>query len=310
MTSKKFLRNASLPTHLLALASLFICGSGYANGQTEVTIHDDKPFPESLSSASDGTLYFGSTSKGVVFRATPGTAMAESWISGLGNVLGVLADEKAGIMWVCSNRLPAGGDPTSLRAFDLKSGAAKGSYPFPGGTGLCNDIAVAADGTAYATDTIGGRILRLKRGATGLDEWVRDAQLGAADGLAFSDASTLIVNTYSSGHLVRIPVNADGTAGAVKTLDLSQPLVRPDGMRSFGPHRFLLTEGAGRLDSITINGDQAKIEVIRDGYSNPTAVTTVGNNAYVLEGKLNYRNDPKLRDQDPGPIKVQALAVK
>ena len=38
---------------------------------------------------------------------------------------------------------------TALRSFDLKSGAAKGTYPFPPNSGICNDIAVSADGTAY-----------------------------------------------------------------------------------------------------------------------------------------------------------------
>jgi hypothetical protein len=292
------------------LIAAFLLALGTVAAQTQVTIHDDRPFPESLTSTADGSLYFGSTTKGIVYRSAPGAAMAEPWItSGLQNVLGVLADEKSNTMWVCANQTP-GGEPTALKAFDLKSGAAKGSYPFTGGTGLCNDIAMGADGSAYATDTRGARILKLKPGAAALEVWAKDDQLAAADGLAFSDASTLVVNTYSSGRLVKIPVSADGSAGAVTLLQLSQPLVRPDGMRVSGPHQFLLTEGAGKLDRITVDGDHAKIEVIKDGYTSPTAVTLVGSNAFVLEGKLAYRNDPKLKDQDPGPIRVVALPVK
>jgi hypothetical protein len=34
----------------------------------------------------------------------------------------------------------------------------------------------------------------------------------------------------------------------------------------------------------------------------------VGNTAWVLEGKLNYMNDPKLKDQDPGPFRVYPVA--
>jgi len=52
---------------------------------------------------------------------------------------------------------------TALKAFTLKNAALKASYPFPG-NGACNDIAVAPDGTVYATDTSGGRVLRLKKG--------------------------------------------------------------------------------------------------------------------------------------------------
>ena len=67
-------------------------------------------------------------------------------------MLGVLADDKTNTLWVCQNATGGrGGAPvagqTALRSFDLKSGAAKGTYPFPPNSGVCNDIAVSADGT-------------------------------------------------------------------------------------------------------------------------------------------------------------------
>ena len=82
---------------------------------TEVTIHEEKPFPESLSSTSDGSLYIGSLAKGEVFKAAKGAATAEVWIkpgtNGLQRVLGVLADPKSGTLWVCSSKLPPQGAP-------------------------------------------------------------------------------------------------------------------------------------------------------------------------------------------------------
>ncbi len=186
----------------------------------EVTIHEEKPFPESLSSTlRTDLLYIGSLAKGEVFKAAKGAATAEVWIkpgtNGLQRVLGVLADPKSGTLWVCSSKLPPQGAPTALKSFDLKTGASKGSYDFPGDNTLCNDIAIGPDGTAYATDTIVGSILRLKKGATALDVWAKDAKLAGIDGIAFGDPSTIYINTVTTGHLFRIPVGKDGAAGAV-----------------------------------------------------------------------------------------------
>jgi sugar lactone lactonase YvrE len=280
---------------------------------TEVTVHEDKPFPESLSSTSDGSLYIGSLAKGEVLKAAKGAATAEVWIqpgaNGLQRVLGVLADPKSGTLWVCSSKQAPQGAPTALKAFDLKTGAAKGSYAFPGDNTLCNDIAVGPDGTAYATDTIVGTIMRLKKGAAALDVWAKDPKLAGIDGIAFGDPSTIYINTVTTGHLFRIPVGKDGAAGDITPIQPSQTLTSPDGMRSLAKNEFLLIEGAGRLDHVTVDGDNAKIEVLKDGFNGPTAVTQVGNTAWVLEGKLKYMNDPKFKDQDPGPFKVYAVPI-
>jgi sugar lactone lactonase YvrE len=227
--------------------------------------------------------------------------------NGLQRVLGVLADQRAGTLWVCSSKLPPQGAPTALKSFDLKTGAGKGSFDFPGDNALCNDIAIGPDGTAYATDTIANRIMRLKKGASALDVWIKDDKLAGIDGIAFGDNDTIYVNTVTTGHLFRIPVGKDGAAGAIAEIKPSQALSRPDGMRPLGKNEFLLIEGAGRLDHVTIAGDNAKIDVLKDGFNGPTAVTRVGSTAWVIEGKLNYMNDAKLKDQDPGPFKAYAV---
>jgi sugar lactone lactonase YvrE len=220
MLSNKFNKKLIWIT-LAATAVTLTAGSA----PTEVAIHEDKPFPESLSSTSDGSLYIGSLAKSEVFKAAKGASTAEVWIkpgtNGLQRVLGVLADQKSGTLWVCSSKLPPQGAPTALKSFDLKTGNPKGSYDFPGDNTLCNDIAIGPDGTAYATDTIVGSIVRLKKGGTALDVWAKDAKLAGIDGIAFGDADTIYVNTVTTGHLFRIPVGKDGAAGAITQIQPS-----------------------------------------------------------------------------------------
>src|SRR3954464_7854944 len=171
---------------------MLVCGLQAAD-RAEITFADARIFPESLTSTKNGDLYFGSLGQDSVYRATSTSTQATTWIkpktNGLTTVLGVLADEKAGVLWVCTsasggrNGAPYVGE-TALKAFNLKDASFKASYAFPG-NGLCNDIAVANDGTVYAADTIQARVLRLKKGATALDVWASDPMLlAAADGLA------------------------------------------------------------------------------------------------------------------------------
>jgi sugar lactone lactonase YvrE len=263
-----------------------------AQGRTEVTINDTGVMPENLTSSEDGTVYFGSTAKGTIYRAAPGASQAEPWIqastTGLTNVFGVLADDKTSTLWVCQNSTGGrGGAPvagqTALRSFDLKSGAAKGTYPFPTNGGVCNDIAVASNGTVYVTESFGNRIHRLRPGATAVDMWITDPQqLAGVDGVAILADGAVYVNTFFNGQLFRIPVNADGSAGALVPIETSMPLNRPDGLRTVGPQTLIQAEGQGRLAELTINGNRAEVRILSDAARAATGVTIVGDTALVL----------------------------
>jgi hypothetical protein len=275
-------------------------------------------YPESMSSAPDGSVYIGSM-KGIVFRARPGSNRATAWIkptarNGILTLLGVLVDAPSHTLWLCSSpgalRSPPVTGTASLMAFDLRTGRQRGNYPFPAPASVCNDISVAPNGDVYASDTPNGRILRLAKGAKSLTVFAADASLKGIDGVVFGSNGVLYVNNVSRNQLLIVDIRADGTAGPITPLVLSQAVAGPDGFRAIGANRFLLAEGnSGRIDLVTISGVHADIHVLREGLQSPPAVTLVGNTVYALEGKILYLISPALKGKDPGPFKAYAVPL-
>jgi len=304
--------------HTCRATALFLIAAGVyaAPPITEITLPGTRIFPESITSTSDGTLIVGSLGHGNVSRIAPGTAMVEEWIKpgtgGLNQVLGVYADEKGKTLWVCSNNLENKGEATAAMAFDLKTGAPKGTYPLPGDGTLCNDIAAAPDGTTYFTDTRQGSVLMLKPGGKSLEVAAKDPLLAGADGLAFGEKTILYVNSVSAGKLLRLDLGPDGKSKSVVELKLSRPLDRPDGMRAIGKNRLLLAENSGKMSIVTFDGEglhNAVITTIKEGLESTPGVTATRGMAWIVEGKLNYRNDPAFKDKDPGLFKMYAVPL-
>jgi hypothetical protein len=303
----------------LALACLITIPAFAAS---DVTVNDTEVYPESITAMADGTVILGSYYKPIIYKAGPGQTTAEPWIhlSGQGSeaTLGVLADPKTKTLWACQAEQEPGTPPplprhTMLRTFDLKTGKDKASYPLPGATNLCNDITIAADGTAYISDTINGQILRLKPGGA-LMLWLKDPALAGIDGLTFVKGA-LYVDSVAQSTILRVPMNADGSAGTPVLIALSQPVVRPDGLRAQAGRLFVAENGAGRVSELKLDGDKARVVVIKDGYVTPTAVQPVGDVLWVGDAKLAFIDpklfglDPKLQGHDPGFFKAYALPL-
>lgn len=287
---------------------------------TDVSINQPKDlFPESITSLKDGTIILGSVPNGV-YKIKPGSGdTAQLFITkeagSFTTVLGVLADEKQKTLWVCNN------GPGALKAFDLKTGALKGSYPVPVPPqgqqgGVCNDIAVSDNGTAYISDTSGAKLFMLKKGATALEQAAADPLLAGVDGLAFGDKTTLYVNSVSANKMIKLDLAPDGKAVKVTDLKLSGPLGAPDGLRALGKHKFIQSENGnaarmgGRLALITIDPktNTADIKTLKDGMEATPATTATQGMAWVVEGKQNFRQG-KLKGQDPTPFKLYAVKL-
>ena len=139
-----------------ALVNILLIGSPAIAQTSEIALPSDRAYPESITAAPDGTLYVSSPAVGGVWRVKPQSNAAEESIKpgafDTRSTLGVLVDEKANLLWVCSNdfscvRVPGPSTvPGSyLKGFDLSSGEGKVSAGLPGKATLCNDMVVGPE---------------------------------------------------------------------------------------------------------------------------------------------------------------------
>jgi len=312
----KLIRRLAVSAFTATATLLAACGGGPADVPS-FTLPGDRFYPESLTITSDGTLFVGSLGTGQVVKIAPGATTPTAFVASGGevkNVSGVYADDATSTLFLCAVDIANLGTPPSLRAYDLKSGAAKGNYVFPS-PAFCNDMTVDAKGNLYVADSF-GKIYRLAKGASSLTVWSTEPLLAAssengfgADGIAFDGQSNLYVNTYSDGRLLRFPINADGSAGTAKQLTVSQPLGLPDGMRMLDANTLVTVEGTGKLTRLALSGDSATATVLASDLDSPTSVVKYGNNYYVTEGQLGhlfgFESGPPTT-----PFSVKRVAVK
>lgn len=279
-----------------------------------ITLPGDRFFPEGTTVTSDGTFFVGSMEEGSIVRALPGATEAQLFIApganGLVSVLGLYADERRGLLWACSadagNGKLTGTAPVGIKAFDLHTGEAKGSYDFLGG-GFPNDLTIDPAGNLYTTDSWTPRILRLPAGGSVLEEWINDPQLGAEqwslNGIDFDKHSGVIyTGNQLAGKLFRIAVAPNGQAGAVTLIETSRPVRRPDGLKVIGPDTLATAEGgAGGIAVIKVNGNIAQVTVISEGLDDVSTFAYYQGSAWIVENQARHFWDPANTGRDAKP---------
>ena len=292
-------------TLALTLAAFFALALPSFAETIEIALPGDRAYPESISAAPDGALYVSSPAVGGVWRIEPQSTTVEEWIKpgafGSRSTLGVLVDSKANLVWLCSNDFSSSGIPgpssapgSFVKGFDLVSGKGKVSAALPGKATLCNDMVVGADGSLFVTNSLAPQILKLKPGSSQLEVWLESQAFeqppqGAPglDGIAFGGDGNLYVNTFANGDFFRVEVR-DGAPGKITKLQPSRPLKFPDGLRSTGGLTFVMAEGRGSVDRVTVNGDRVAVETIKDSIAGPTSVALAGQTLWISEGQLPH----------------------
>lgn len=292
--------------------------AGPAGGVDEIPLFGEMFYPEGIAVAADGTMYIGSLGTGEIRRVAPGEARAEAFLPAgapFTMVIGMIVDDASNTLWACYGDLQFA-SASGLAQIDLATGTVTATYDFPFGAppepmGICNDVALDDDGNVYATDSFLGAVRRLPVGGNMLEEWTVAPELAptpgnfGANGIAWNGESMHVVNLETGG-LYRIPMNADGSAGAVTQIAVDQTLMGPDGLKALDADTLLVIDnpgGAARL--IELSGDTGSVMTIDNTLDTPTTAAVYGGYAWVLEGQLDH-----LLGQDPEAPRLPFMAKR
>jgi sugar lactone lactonase YvrE/uncharacterized protein GlcG (DUF336 family) len=235
---------------------------------TEVVAFDAAAgeLPEGIAVDAQNTVYVGLAPIGEIRTISP-TGEVATYATlpdpGEGNMTG-LALDAAGRLYVAL----AGSTPDSNGLFLVSKGGASverlagfevGSFP--------NGIAFDAAGNTYVTDSSGGRIWRVD--PTGnATVWAEGDLLAGqrfgANGVVLDEAgANFYVANTEAGHIARIPLQADGTAGTAEVFVADKRLVGADGL-TFGPDGNLYVAVNGQ-DAIVRVSPEGEITVVAQG---------------------------------------------
>jgi len=259
---------------------------------------DLTPESEAYDPASR-SFYFGSMRKGVIVRCDE-NGLCERFAEGLGSVLGVKIS--GGRLWAVSN---SSGE-SALVEFEIPSGKLRHKYVVPGKGHQLNDIALAANGDVFATDTQGSAIWKLRPGAPGLERFLPGLKFRFANGIAISrDGATLYVSNYPDG--ISVVDVKTGTREALRhPAGLCLALV--DGLYTYGRSLIAIQNSsmAPRVIRLDLSRDLKAIErwkVLERGNTLFEGVTggTVAGNEFVFAANIQ---DEKPAGASFAPIMV------
>ena len=309
-----------LPASILLALSLTIAATMPAAANPPGAKMRDLPedwYPESVAAGPDGTLYVGSWRQGAVARLKPRSEpeiLVKPGANGLANAQGVLVDAQAGLLWVCSGTMghtTVPTTPSALKSYDLATGAPRGSYPLPD-TGYCNDLAQAADGAIYVSDSLHPRILSMRAGDTALHIWLEDSLLGSGDarfylnGIAVDPAGGLFVSTVmAADYLLKVDWKPGGKAGAVHRIQAPRVFKNVDAVRILDATHLVLFESnafgkdgpyGGQVTLATLADDRiGKLQTLVAGLNDPSSGLILDGRVWYIESKygllLAHPND-------------------
>jgi sugar lactone lactonase YvrE len=173
--------------------------------------------PEGLAhDPVSGEFFLGSIHKRKIVRiGADGKArdFTASGQDGLSEVLGMKVDAKRRLLWVMTAAGKAAGAQegwSAAYAYDLGNGQVARRYSLNTGKHLFNDLALAADGRVFLTDSEAGAVWRIDPGKDALVPLVPARRLNYPNGIALSaDERRLYVTDFASGISMVDPTTGD-----------------------------------------------------------------------------------------------------
>jgi hypothetical protein len=217
-------------------------------------------FPEGIASATDGTLYVGSTQLGTIVRVPPNTTTPDATpfvAAGIAQrgVVGLEVDGMHSLLWFCDSN-PAGPGGAALVGVDLANGseAVRHNIPNPGAsnadagadagsdagadagdagasagpTAFCNDVVVQSNGNVFFTDS-SGRVFRIPsasvRNPNSAQVWLEGPAVAPPTPGGFGANGLAFVGDQliiANGDLIAVDPNSNNAASTVRPISLSE----------------------------------------------------------------------------------------
>ena len=175
------------------------------------TIAEADLTPEGIAwSAKTERFYLGSVKRKIIAvdRAGHVEELVPPARGGLGVVIGVRVDDARGELWAASARLngqPADGFVGLLRV-RLSDGEVLGRYASLAPDDLVNDVAIAPDGTAFATISTAGHLLRVDTKTGQVDKVLAPGAIPDPNGITVArDGRALYVASWHDVYRVDLP---------------------------------------------------------------------------------------------------------
>jgi sugar lactone lactonase YvrE len=244
------------------------------------------------------------------WRAVPGVEA--------GSLFGLAVDAPRNLLWLTSGAVAQTPSPETafrgLIALDLRTLRVVRRIPAPAG-GSPGDLAVAPDGTIYASDPQSGAVYRARPGAAALESLVPAGAMRSPQGLALSpDGSRLYVADYAYGLAV-----VDLASGRIARVAAQGPAMLDgiDGLVADGATLIAIQNGVSpsrivRLHLTPDGNAVARVELLEranPAWGEPTLGAIVnGGLLYVADAQWE-RHGPGGAMTGEGPVRPTAIRI-
>lgn len=297
----------SLIAVMVAVAFTFL--QAKASGGVEPVIDYDPPFlPEGIAMDKQGNLFVGLANQSEVRMITPdGTesTLATLPAGGFG-LLGLTTDAPGNVYAAVATA-----DGVTNGVYRVDQDGVSEQLPGSEAIFVPNALVFDKQGNLYVTDSVLGAVWRIPRNGSA-ELWLQDDLLVGtgefgfgvpigANGIAYRHGTIYVANSEKA-HIVRIPVNTDGSAGTPGILMAGPDLFGADGL-ALDVHGNLYVANVVQNKLFRIDPDGTTLTLLAsDGLDGPASLvfgTGKGNRQTVF-----ITNFALLSGIDPGVVKV------